>query len=103
MKGRAAVLADRMARVAAGGRCELCRKPAEHLRKTECCGRMVCLLLSSGAIVSKRSCLIKHGRFTLCGAHDAERHRGDWKTCKVCPKTWEPEMYVWYGTNKWNF
>ncbi len=57
----------------------------------------------SGSVVLKRSCWIKHGRFTLCGGHHAEGHAGDWKTCEVCPRTWETEMYVWYGTNKYNF
>ncbi len=91
-------------RRATGARCELCRRVSDHLRETECCGRMVCMvLLSDGWSLSKSSCLIKHGRFTLCGAHHAERHGGDWKSCEVCPKTWPLEMYVWYGTNKWNF
>src|SRR5687767_13502361 len=70
-----------------GRRCELCRKPAERLEKTECCGRVVCVHLS-GMVVLKRSCWIKHARFTLCGAHHTEGHAGDWKTCEVCPKTW---------------
>jgi hypothetical protein len=81
-----------------GGRCELCRKRAELLTKTPCCGRMVCIVS-----FSKRCCAVKHGRFTLCGAHNTEGHVGDWKICEVCPRTWPLEMYVWYGTNKWNF
>jgi hypothetical protein len=63
---------------------------------------MVCAALSNG-MVSKSSCLVKHSRFTLCGAHHSEEHGGDWKSCEVCPETWPLEMYVWYGTNKWNF
>lgn len=65
---------------------------------------MVCMvLLSGGSMVSKSSCLVEHSRFTLCAAHHTEEHEGDWKSCEVCPKTWPLEMYVWYGTNKWNF
>ncbi len=34
-----------------------------------------------------------------------EEHRGDWKTCKKCYEAFEHklEMYVWYGTNEYNF
>jgi hypothetical protein len=94
----------RVERRAIGARCELCRRLTEHLVKTECWGRMVCaILLSNGPVVSKSSCLVKHSRFTLCGVHHNEEHGGDWKSCEVCPKTWPLEMYIWYGTNKWNF
>ena len=34
-----------------------------------------------------------------------EGHPGDWKTCEKCKKTFEgqTELYVYYGTNEYNF
>jgi CRISPR/Cas system-associated protein endoribonuclease Cas2 len=29
--------------------------------------------------------------------------KGDWKECQKCRKDFETEMYVWYGTNEYNF
>lgn len=53
----------------------------------------------------RNSCSRNHRRFTLCGAHFAEGHPGDWKKCKKCFHDFEHEleMYVWYGTNEYNF
>ncbi len=42
-------------------------------------------------------------RFTLCGYHHNEGHFGDWQTCSDCRTSFETEMYVWYGTNEYNF
>jgi hypothetical protein len=33
----------RVAKSPYGGRCDLCRKAAEYVRKTDCCGRTVCM------------------------------------------------------------
>jgi len=30
-------------------------------------------------------------------------HSGDWKTCLKCREGIETEMYVWHGTNEFNF
>ncbi|MBU0657138.1 MAG: hypothetical protein KJ914_18600, partial [Gammaproteobacteria bacterium] len=30
-------------------------------------------------------------------------HDGDWRTCQKCMEEVETEMYVWYGTNEYNF
>ena len=32
-----------------------------------------------------------------------EGHEGDWKTCAKCRKSFQTEIYVWYGTNEYNF
>jgi hypothetical protein len=43
-------------------------------------------------------------RYTLCAHHHAEDHEGEWQTCDQCRKGFfETEMYVWYGTNEYNF
>lgn len=51
----------------------------------------------------RNSCYGNHDRYTLCAAHHHEGHDGDWKTCEKCRKAVETEMYVWYGTNEYNF
>ena len=42
-------------------------------------------------------------RYTLCSSHFNEGHAGDWKDCKKCRDSFETEMYVYYGTNEYNF
>lgn len=84
-------------------RCELCGKPAPLVRVTECCGRLACYFLRYEIFLSKRSCLERHRRFTLCNYHHVEGHAGEWKTCAECRKAFETEMYVYYGTNQYNF
>jgi hypothetical protein len=84
--------------------CGLCGKKS-NLTKTECCGRWICddednyVLFS----YSRKSCFRNHRRYTLCGFHHAEEHGGDWKTCAQCRDSIETEMYVYYGTNEYNF
>lgn len=84
-------------------RCGLCGK-TKNLSKTECCGNWICddehkYVLFSYA---DNSCNRNHRRYTLCGFHHAEEHSGHWKDCKECRESFETEMYVWYGTNKYN-
>jgi hypothetical protein len=57
----------------------------------------------STALYTKTSCFEKHDRFTLCGYHHNAGHTGSWKDCPLCRKEFPTEMYVHYGTNKWNF
>ncbi len=85
-------------------RCGLCGK-TKNLTKTECCGNWICddehkYVLFSYAT---NSCSRNHRRYTLCGYHFNEGHKGDWKTCKKCRTGFESEMVVWYGTNEHNF
>ena len=85
-------------------RCGLCGKTTK-LTKTECCGQWICddedqYILFSYA---RNSCYRNHRRYTLCGYHHSEGHSGNWKTCPDCRNEIETEMYVYYGTNEYNF
>jgi predicted nucleic-acid-binding Zn-ribbon protein len=85
-------------------RCGLCGK-TKNLTKTECCGQWICddehkYVLFSYA---RSSCSRNHRRFTLCGFHSGEGHKGHWKDCKKCRASFQTEIYVWYGTNEYNF
>ncbi len=52
---------------------------------------------------ARNSCLRNHRRYTLCGHHHTEEHAGDWRDCPACREEFEMEMYVYYGTNEYNF
>lgn len=52
---------------------------------------------------ARNSCARNHGRYTLCAFHNNEGHEGSWQDCKACRDQFETEMYVWYGTNEFNF
>ncbi len=84
--------------------CGLCKKSGK-LTKTNCCGRWICDDAGQYVMFSyaRNSCYRNHDRFTLCSYHYHEEHRGKWKDCKKCRKCFETEMYVWYGTNDYNF
>ena len=85
-------------------RCGLCGK-VKNLTKTDCCGGWICddeqnyVLFS----FSRNSCHRNHSRYTLCAYHHNEGHPGEWKTCEKCRTSFETEIYVWYGTNEYNF
>jgi hypothetical protein len=85
-------------------RCGLCGK-ARNLLQTDCCGNWICNDEHKYVIFSyaRNSCSRNHSRFTLCGYHHNEGHKGHWQNCKVCRKSFMTEMYVWYGTNECNF
>lgn len=85
-------------------RCGLCGRTSK-LTRTECCGNWICddedrYVLFSYA---RNSCHRNHRRYTLCGYHHMEGHSGHWKDCPECREEIEPEMYVYYGTNEYNF
>jgi hypothetical protein len=83
----------------------LCGK-AGKLTKAPCCGHLICDDAANYVMFSfsRKSCLRNHQRYTLCGFHEAEQHSGgEWKTCEECRSAFETEMYVWYGTNEYNF
>jgi hypothetical protein len=88
----------------AGARCGLCGK-TKNLTKTECCGNWICDDEENYVMFSyaRNSCSRNHRRYTLCASHHTEGHSGDWKDCPKCRKGIETEMYVWYGTNEYNF
>ena len=88
----------------AGPRCGLCGN-TKNLTKTECCGNWICDDEHEYAMFSysRNSCSRNHWRYTLCGFHHMEGHEGDWKDCPKCLEDLDTEMYVWYGTNEFNF
>lgn len=87
-----------------GARCGLCGKPGK-LTRTVCCNNWICDDEDKYVMFSyaRNSCHRNHDRYTLCSFHFNEGHAGDWQSCEECRKSFEIEMYVWYGTNKYNF
>ena len=85
-------------------RCGLCGK-TKNLIKTECCNNWICDDQDEYVIFSyaRNSCSRNHDRYTLCGFHFNEGHEGNWQDCKECRDAFETEMYVYYGTNEYNF
>lgn len=85
-------------------RCGLCGK-ARKLTKTECCGNWICDDHGKYALFSfaQNSCHRNHDRNTLCAYHHNEGHIGNWKECKKCRDDFDTELYVWFGTNEFNF
>ena len=85
-------------------RCGLCEKTGK-LIKTECCGQWICDDADEyePGSFEHNSCYRNHDRYTLCSRHHFEGHEGDWKECEKCKEGIKTEMYVWYGTNEYNF
>ena len=85
-------------------RCGLCGKTGK-LTKTECCGNLICDDEDKYVLFSyaRNSCYRNHRRYTLCGYHHSEGHDGHWQDCDECRRSFGTEMYVWYGTNEYNF
>lgn len=85
-------------------RCGLCGKAA-RLTKTDCCGQWICDDEDQYALFSyaRKGCYRNHDRYTLCSFHYHEGHQGKWQDCPECRDAFEPEMYVYYGTNEYNF
>jgi hypothetical protein len=87
-------------------RCGLCGKGGK-LMQTECCGNWICNDHDNYVLFSyaRNSCARNHDRYTLCSYHYHEGHEGEWKTCPKCRADfeYELEMYVYYGTNEYNF
>lgn len=84
--------------------CGLCGA-TKNLTATECCGQWVCDDEDQYQLFSyaHNSCSRSHRRYTLCGHHNAEGHDGEWQECTKCREGVEVEMYVYYGTNEYNF
>ena len=85
-------------------RCGLCGA-TKKLIKTECCGNWICDDEANYVMFSyaHNSCHRNHRRYTLCGFHFNEGHKGKWQDCSKCRHDFETEMYVYYGTNEFNF
>lgn len=85
-------------------RCGLCGRTGNIIR-TECCGQWICDDEHEYVLFSytRNSCFRNHRRYTLCGYHYGEDHEGNWKDCPACRDDFETELYVYYGTNEYNF
>ena len=85
-------------------RCALCGATG-GLTRTECCDRWICD--DEGGYVmfsyARNSCSRNHRRYTLCGSHHAEGHAGRWPECAACRENFVTELYVYFGTNEYNF
>jgi hypothetical protein len=84
--------------------CGLCGK-TKKLTRTDCCDNWICDDEDQYRLFSfaHNSCSRNHRRYTLCSSHFTEEHEGSWQDCKKCPEGFETEMYVYYGTNEYNF
>jgi hypothetical protein len=85
-------------------RCGSCGN-TDNLTKTECCGQWICDDEDQYVLFSyaRNSCSRNHDRYTLCASHFHEGHTGKWQDCPKCRESFETEMYVYYGTNEYNF
>ena len=85
-------------------KCGLCGA-TKNLTKSECCDQWICDDEDEYVLFSyaHNSCSRNHDRYTLCGFHFTEGHPGYWKDCEKCRDQTEAEMYVYYGTNEYNF
>jgi len=85
-------------------KCGLCGA-TKKLTRTDCCDNWICDDSDEYKLFSyaRNSCWRNHDRYTLCGGHANEGHPGHWKDCKQCRDDIETEMYVYFGTNEYNF
>lgn len=85
-------------------KCGLCGK-SRKLTTTPCCKQWICDDEDEYVIFSyaRNSCFRNHRRYTLCGFHFYEEHKGDWQACLKCRNGFETELSVYYGTNEYNF
>jgi hypothetical protein len=84
--------------------CGLCGKTGK-LTKTECCDQWICDDEDQYRLFSfeHNSCDRNHRRYTLCSIHHTEGHPDRWQDCQECRESYETEMYVYFGTNEYNF
>ena len=85
-------------------KCGICGKSTK-LMKLECCNNWICddydnyLIFNTNSV----SCHRNHDRYTLCSIHFHQAHEGTWQDCEECKKNMKPEIYIWHGTNEFNF
>ncbi len=87
-----------------GNGCGLCGK-TKKLTKTECCNQTICDDLGNYVLFSyeRNSCSKNHEKYTLCAFHFHNKHEGKWQDCSECKNCSKMEMYVYSGTNEYNF
>ena len=87
-------------------KCGLCGS-TENLTKTDCCGNWICDDMDEYVAFSyaHNSCMRNHFKYTLCGHHFHSEHDGPWKGCKKCYDDFKDnmELFVYFGTNEYNF
>lgn len=85
-------------------KCGLCGK-SKKLTKTECCNNWICNDNDQYVLFSyaRNSCWRNHDRYTVCGFHSHEEHKGKWLDCKKCLNSFDTEDYVDMATNEYNF
>lgn len=85
-------------------RCGICGR-AGKLTRTPCCDQLICDDTDKYVLFSyaRNSCYRNHEKFTLCSHHYHENHEGDWQTCEKCKNDLDTEMYVYLGTNEYNY
>ena len=86
-------------------RCGLCGSTTKPLTRTECCQQLICDDEDDYVLFSyaRNSCHRNHDRYTLCSYHHHEGHAGRWQDCEHCRAEFNTEVYVYYGTNEYNF
>ena len=94
-------------------KCGLCNKTSQEvfkakgatLSKTPCCDHWICNDEHTYQIgtYSLKSCMRNHMKYTICGAHYKEDHKGDWRKCKKCKQDNDRVFYDDQMTNKFNF
>lgn len=86
-------------------RCGLCGSTTKPLTRTDCCGNWICDDEKDYVMFTfaHNSCHRNHDRYTLCSHHYHEEHPGKWQDCEKCRADFETEIYVYYGTNEYNF
>ncbi len=92
-------------RLAQRPRCGLCGATG-NLTQTECCDQWICNDEDKYEMFSyaRNSCHRNHRRFTLCAMHFDAGHDGRWQDCEKCRALVnKTEMYVYFGTNEYNF
>ncbi len=97
--------ARRPTSITSARRCGLCGSTTKKLTRTPCCGNWICDDEEGYVLFSfaRNSCHRNHDRYTLCSSHYNEGHKGRWQDCPKCRADFETEMYVYYGTNEYNF
>jgi len=101
----AAARAKSRATEKSGQRCGICGSTTKPLTRTNCCGNWICDDEDDYVMFSyaHNSCHRNHDRYTLCSYHYNEGHSGKWQDCEKCRAGFETEIYVYYGTNEYNF
>jgi hypothetical protein len=86
-------------------RCGLCGSTTKPLTRTDCCNHWICDDADNYVLFSyaRNSCHRNHERYTLCSYHHNEGHAGNWQDCEKCRAEFDTEIYVYYGTNDYNF